>query len=446
MTAGIGAFAAALRAGATVTELVGAVLAALEAAPDGVLVGRPLWELAMHDADRLDRLGPPGLPLYGVPFAVKDNIDVAGVPTTAACPGFAYVAERDATVVARLRAAGAVPVAKANLDQFATGLVGTRSPYGTPPNVLDPLLVPGGSSSGSAVAVALRLVPFSLGTDTAGSGRVPAALNGIVGLKPTVGRWPTDGIVPAVPRLDCPSVFALTVDDAVAVATVIDARATAVVTPPDGRGGHPPVVGVPAAWPVEIDGAVRRGFAVAVDRLAAAGADLRPVDVVPLLDLGALLYGSALLAERTAAVGDAVVEGLDGLDPVVAAVVARGFDFSAVDAHRAEAELDRRRAAARHALDGVDVMALPTTPHRPTLAGMRADPVGENDRTGLFTTFVNLLRLPAMAVPADAGAAVGVQLLGRPWRDERVHPLARLVSDSPRAGEGVVSGSTVRLF
>ncbi|MET0578048.1 MAG: amidase family protein [Ilumatobacteraceae bacterium] len=415
-------FAATVRdrgAGVVIDE----VLAELADAPVGVLIGPPLVEHARADAARLDASAPAApLPLHGIPFVVKDNIDVGAVPTTAACPGFAYVARRDATVVAALRAQGAIVVGKANLDQFATGLVGTRSPYGTPPNALDARLVPGGSSSGSAAAVALGYVPFALGTDTAGSGRVPASLNGIVGVKPTVGRLDTAGMVPAVRRLDCPSVFARTVGDAVKVVAALE-RATGLRRAVGGRltaAEH--VVGVPARWPadVDVDPVVATAFAEALERLSARGVTLVRVDVAPLVELGAMLYGSALVAERTLAVGEAVADGVDGLDEVVAAIIGRGFGITAVEAYRTEYELARRRVAAVDALQTVDVLALPTTLSVPTLDDVRADPFGVNERLGTLTTFTNLLGLPAVVVPISAEVPVGLQLLGARDQDSEL--------------------------
>ena len=437
--ADIDTVASAVRARSAVAVVADA-LAALDAAPRGVLIGAPLAELALADAARVDAGGAGG-PLAGVPFVVKDNIDVAGVPTTAACPGFAYVAERDAAVVAALRDGGAIVVGKANLDQFATGLVGTRSPYGTPPNALDARLVPGGSSSGSAAAVALGYVPFALGTDTAGSGRVPAAVNGIVGFKPTVGRFDTSGIVPAVRRLDCASVFTRTVADAAVVAAALEpsrARFGPLTAPafdgwPVRTGSGPLTVGIPAEWPdgLEPTPGIGLAFRDGLERIAATGAVLRPVDIGPFVALGRMLYGSALVAERTLAVGPSVAAGVDGLDPVVARVIGRGFEMSAVDAYRTEYELAARRAAARVVLDAVDVLALPTTTFVPTLAEVDDDPIGVNDRLGALTTFANLLDLPALVVPIPGPTPTGLQLLAAPWQDDVLLALAASTWSAP---------------
>ncbi len=425
-------YAAAYGTGVTVATVIESTLALLRDAPPGLLIGEPLDTRARADVARLDGVDPSSLPLFGIPFVVKDNIDVEAAPTTAGCPGFAYTPAEDATVVALLRAAGAIVVGKTNLDQFATGLVGTRSPYGAPPNVLDPTLVPGGSSSGSAVAVALGLVPFSLGTDTAGSGRVPAALNGVVGLKPTLGRCSTLGIVPAVRRLDCPSVFASNVADASLVADVISAiePRDPSMRAPQARGvfRDRPVVGVPAAWHgVGLSLEMSAWFDESLDRLVELGCDLVPVDIGPLVEIGAMLYGSSLVAERTAAVGDAVDKAVDGLDPVVATIIAAGNDISAVEAYRTEYELTRLRAAAASMWDAIDVLALPTTPSVATVDEVRADPFGSNESMGRLTTFVNLLDLMAVVVPVRTGidrVPAGLQLIGQAWQDAEVERIA----------------------
>jgi len=416
----IGSYAEAYRAGASVRDVIGAVLEALTAAPTGVLIGEPLREPALEQAGTLELRGSDGLPLYGVPFLVKDNIDVGGAPTTAGCPGFEYIAAGDATVVARLRAAGAIPVGKANLDQFATGLVGTRSPFGLPPNVLRADLVPGGSSSGSAVGVALGLVPFALGTDTAGSGRVPAALNGIVGWKPSVGRASGRGVVPAVRRFDCPSVFARTVADA--------RRAAEAMSGPDddepySRTSFPMAssptrrLGIPAAWPegTAPDADVLGWFEEALERLADQGYELVPVGLEPFFAAGDLLYGGPLVAERYVAVGDAVAAGLVGLHPVVSGIIEQADKWSAADAYRAEYQLAEFRRAVDPVMQRLDALVLPATPTLLTIADAITEPVTANMRLGRYTTFANLLDLAALVVPIRTdGVAVpaGLQFLG----------------------------------
>ena len=427
---GIADYAAAYADGAAPGDVIEAVLAGLDRLDPRVLIGAPLRDRARADAAALAHADRATRPLFGVPFVVKDNVDVAGEPTTAGCPGYAYLARRDATLVARLRAAGAVVVGKANLDQFATGLVGTRTPYGTPPNALRPDLVPGGSSSGSAVAVALGAVPFSIGTDTAGSGRVPAALNGIVGFKPTVGKVSTAGIVPAVRRLDCPSVFARSVAEAQLVVHTISGPDPADAlsrTPTSVRPMRwPPRVGVATRWPDELsmDDGLRRQFDAAVERLAGLGAAIVQVDLAPALELGAMLYGSAIVAERATAVGDAVAKNLEGLDPTVAGIIRAATSWTASDAYATEYRLAELRMQVAALWERVDVLATPATPILPTLAAVAADPLGVNRTVGLLTSFVNLAGATSVVVPCAPGRPGGLQLVAEAWHDDELAAFA----------------------
>lgn len=367
------------------------------------------------------------LPLYGVPFAIKDNINAAGWTTTAACPEFAYVAEADATVVTRLRAAGAILIGKTNLDQFATGLVGTRSPYGAVPNSFNPDYVSGGSSSGSASTVARGLVAFSLGTDTAGSGRVPAGFNNIVGLKPTKGWLPNTGLVPACRTLDCISVFALTVADAQAVATIAGgfdaADAYSRKNPNSAKVGMPakPRLAVPAAPEFFGDEQNQAVFEQALGKLRELGAELVEIDFSPFRELAEQLYYGPWVAERTVA-----VEGVDPahINPVVRGVVAAGEKYSACDAYKAEyirAELSR---TIDQALAGFDALVVPTSPTIRTLAEMAVEPVLFNSQFGTYTNFTNLADLSALALPAGLradGLPAGITLIAPAWHD---HALA----------------------
>jgi allophanate hydrolase len=367
------------------------------------------------------------LPLLGRLVAVKDNIDVAGLPTTAGCPGAAWTPATDATAVARLRAAGAVVLGKTNLDQFATGLVGTRSPYG-PVRSADHLdRISGGSSSGSAVAVALGIVDLALGTDTAGSGRVPAALNGIVGVKPTPGLIPTTGVLPACRSLDCVSVFARDLP--------LAARAVALMSGPDGVDAlarpvpataplaavERPVLAVPRAEDLTaLDPLWREAVDRQVAALVAAGWTIRTIDLTPFLDAARLLYDGAFVAERYAAVGALVESAPAGLDPVVAGIIGAARDLPA---HRYAADLvtlAEHRAAAEAALGDADALLLPTTTHHPTLAEVAAAPVAVNSRLGTFTNFCNLFGYAAVAVPVDSGVPgerVGMTVLTRGFAD-----------------------------
>lgn len=367
------------------------------------------------------------LPLLGRLVAVKDNIDVAGLPTTAACPGVAWTPTADATAVARLRAAGAVVLGKTNLDQFATGLVGTRSPYGAVRAADHPDRISGGSSSGSAVAVALGVVDLALGTDTAGSGRVPAALQGVVGVKPTPGLIPTTGVLPACRSLDCVSVLARSLPLAArAVALMsgpdgVDALARAVPAAAPASAAQRPVLAAPRATDLAALAPLwRAAFDRTVADLRAAGWTVREVDLAPFLAAARLLYDGAFVAERYAAVG-ALVDGAPaGLDPVVGAIIRAAGDLPA---HRYAADLitlAELRAAGESALAGVDALLLPTTTHHPTLAEVAADPVAVNSRLGTFTNFCNLFGYAAVAVPVDPGVPgerVGVTVLTRGFAD-----------------------------
>ncbi len=359
---------------------------------------------AAADAVRDGRSGA----LAGVPYAVKDNIDVAGLPTTAGCPAFSRVPDASSPVVARLDAAGAICLGKTNLDQFATGLVGTRSPYGTPRNPLDPLLIPGGSSSGSAVAVATGAVAFALGTDTAGSGRVPAAMTGIVGLKPRPGVLPSAGVIPAVASLDCVSVFAATVADADEVLAVLAGAGW-------GTSSGPMRVAVPDERSLApLDARTRQAWDQTIELLAGLGIELRVVDLAPFFAVGDLLYGGPWVAERDVAVGAFIDAHLDDVDPVVRATVLASRSWSAADAYRARAELASLALSCAPTWVDAEVLAVPTIAWPPTIVEVDDDPVGVHAQLGRYTNFANLLGLAALSVPGTRrsdGMPVGVSLL-----------------------------------
>jgi allophanate hydrolase len=375
------------------------------------------------------------LPLCGIPVAVKDNIDVAGLPTTAACPAFAYQPKQDATAVARLRAAGAIVIGKTNLDQFATGLAGVRSPYGVPRNTLDPTLIPGGSSSGSAVAVAAGLVPLALGTDTAGSGRVPAMLNNIVGLKPSLGLVSTFGVIPACRTLDCVSVFALTTDDAWAALAVMagpDANDPYSRQRPLGeRGDTPPAfrIGVPRPGDRVFFGDSRAtaDYAAALDRLAHLGGALVEIDIEPFYETARLLYEGPWVAERYAAVESLIESSPESMHPVTREIILGGARPSAVAAFKAFYRLEELRRAAEDAFARVDILALPTAPTIYTVDQVLADPIALNSRLGTYTNFVNLLDLCGLALPAafDGTRPFGITLLAPGGCDARLAAVGR---------------------
>jgi allophanate hydrolase len=390
------------------------------------------------EADQVDARLAAGedLPLAGVVVAVKDNIDVAGLPTTAACPAYRYEPADSAPAVARLTAAGAIVLGKTNMDQFATGLVGTRSPHGAVRSAGDPGRISGGSSSGSAVAVALGIADIALGTDTAGSGRIPAAFQGIVGLKPTLALIPTVGVVPAARSYDCVSVFAATVSQAQAAARIMSGPSPADPRSRDWPADAPlaapprPRVGVPAGRLPRLSPGWAAAFGQAADRLAARGADLVPVDLEPFLEAAMLLYDGAFVAERYAAVGSFIDAHPADVDPSVRAIIGGARE---IPAHRLVADTERvehLRLRALAQLAGADALLMPTAPWHPTLAEVAADPMGVNARLGVFTNFVNLFDLCALAVPAGEadGGPFGVTVIGRAFADYAVADIARMIA------------------
>lgn len=441
--------AARYRAGATPAEVVAATYDRIAAHNDPAL----FINLVPHDqaqayARALRGRDPASLPLFGVPFVLKDNIDLAGVPTTAGCPAFAYTPTISAPAVERLIAAGAIPIGKTNLDQFATGLVGVRSPYGIPRNALDPVIIPGGSSSGSACAVSAGLVPFALGTDTAGSGRVPAALGNIVGLKPTCGAVSTRGVVPAVRSLDCVSVFASCVADAKVVLDIVsgfDAQDPFSRQPQPARPATTIIrVGVPtAAVLATCVPAVREAFVATCTTLRSLGYTVVEIDYAPFGEAAASLYGGAWVAERTAAVGDFIAAFPDECHPVVRDIVLGGRGATAVVAHRDRYRLMELRRAAEAAWMACDVLALPTIPEYPTVNAVLADPVKLNSRLGTFTNFANLFDTAALSVPVGSmadGLAASVTLFAPAWSDAFLADIGAALH--ARAGQGLGNDRT----
>nr|WP_244957119.1 allophanate hydrolase [Candidatus Frankia nodulisporulans] len=430
------------------------------------MVPRPqaMARAAALDAMRDALFGPAGggragadsrLPaLFGLPFAVKDNIDVAGLPTTAGCPGFAREPTSDAPAVAALLAAGAVCLGKTNLDQFATGLSGARSPYGTPVSPFDPEMIAGGSSSGSGVAVAAGLVTFAVGTDTAGSGRVPAALTNVVGIKPSRGLVSTRGLVPACRSLDCPSVFALSVADARLALSVMagydpadpySRRLPGVAGPAwptvSSSGRHPRVA---MARPRELtffgDAGARAVHEHGLSLLRELGVELVPVDLEPFLAAGRLLYEGPWLAERFASVGEFVLARPDQVHPTVRAVIEPGAAITGVEVHRGLTRLRVLRRQAEALWQDVDALVLPTVPTSYPVAAVLADPIGLNSRLGRYTTFANLLDLAAVAVPVGfhGGLPHGATLLAPAGQDAFLADLAARL----HASTGLPTGAT----
>lgn len=373
----------------------------------------------------------PSLPLYGVPFAVKDNIDAAGIPTTAACPAFSRTPAKSAFVVDKLRRAGALLIGKTNMDQFATGLVGTRTPHGACRSVFHSDYISGGSSSGSAVAVAAGLVAFSLGTDTAGSGRVPAAFNNIVGLKPTRGLLSMDGVLPACASLDCVSIFARTVEDASLVLGLAAghdpsdpwsrARETSRPCPARPRLG----VGHPLEFFGDRESA--RLFEAAVEKFRSQGFDIVPVNLSPFLEAARLLYGGPWVAERDLSVGDFIRSHPESTDPVVRRIITGGPPRTAVEAFAGFHALQRLKALTAPVWEEIDALLVPTAPTIYRVEEIQANPVELNSRLGTYTNFVNLLDLSALAVPAGFradGLPFGVTLVGPAFADSLLADIA----------------------
>jgi allophanate hydrolase len=370
-------------------------------------------------------------PLFGIPFAVKDNIDVAAIPTTAGCPAFSYLPKETATVVQRLLEAGAILIGKTNLDQFATGLVGARSPYGACSSVFHRDYISGGSSSGSAVAVAAGLVSFALGTDTAGSGRVPAAFNNIIGLKPTRGLLSAFGVVPACRSLDCASLLTLTAGDAETVLSV-----AAGFDPRDPYSRHPQPqrqfqgglrIGVLSSLEL-VDEPFRSLYRQAAEHLEKLGHSTLKIDVTPLLDVAKLLYGGPWVAERFAAVGNFIKTHPEAVHPVVRDIILGAQRFSAVDAFEGQYALEHYRQSAMRIWEDSDVLLVPTAPTIYKINEIEADPIASNSHLGTFTNFMNLLDLAGIAVPAGftaRGLPFGVTLVGPAFSDQRLLKLAK---------------------
>ena len=399
---------------------------------------RPIWisladeDIAIARAKAVD----PYLPLAGVPFAVKDNFDVEGMPTTAGCPSFSYVPSRTATVVQRLFDAGAILIGKTNMDQFATGLVGTRSPFGACSSVYDARYISGGSSSGSAIAVAKSLCTFSLGTDTAGSGRVPAAFNNLIGLKPTRGLLSTSGVVPACRSLDCVSVFAKTVRDARAiweVARGFDCDDPYSRTLPQGAGSAPWLsgsfrFGIPNEAQLKFfgDDDAPRLYQQAAERLKSIGGIRTTIDFTVFQEAAQLLYSGPWLAERFAAVGEFLSSARD-VNEIVKNIILSGAKYSATDTFRSMYQLEALKQKAAEQWSCMDVLLLPTTGTTYTHDAISADPVRLNTNLGFYTNFVNLMDLAAIAVPAGFrpnGLPFGVSLTAPAFSDEALLSLA----------------------
>ena len=409
----------------TPTTVVDVVLRRIAAqGDDGVWISRVPDEQAMERAGELESLDEEARrrsTLYGIPFAVKDCIDVAAMQTTAACPAFAYTAERSATVVERLLAAGAILIGKTNLDQFQSGLVGTRTPYGIARNPFNSRYIPGGSSSGSAVSVSTGLVSFALGTDVAGSGRVPAAFNNVIGLKPSRGLISAARCVPAARSLDCISIFSLTAEDALAVLRVAAAPDPLYPFSRAAQLGEPKVrdqfrFAVPGSGDLEFFGNAewQAIYEEGVERLRAMGGEAVEIEFAPFRSVSELLYGGPLVAERLAGIRTFVAEHSDAMHPVTRQIIEGGARHLGVDVFDALHHLQELRARTLKTWEVADCLFLPTTGTIYTIAEVEAEPIQLNANLGLFTNFVNLLDLCAIAVPGgfdSVGLPVGTTLI-----------------------------------
>ncbi len=380
------------------------------------------------------------LPLWGIPFAIKDNLDWAGIPTTAGCPAFAYTPNRSATVIEKLIAAGAIPIGKTNMDQFATGLVGTRSPYGICRNPYDDKYIPGGSSSGSGVAVATGMVSFSLGTDTAGSGRVPAAFTNIVGLKPTRGHISTKGLVPAMRTLDCVSIFALNCEDA---STVLDVAGG--YDPNDPFSLFSPVeltaplkslnnlrVGIPSSQHLHFfdNQDAEYCYHAGIERLSKLGCQIINIDFRPFADTAQMLYGSPWVAERLVGLQDFLVDHAQDMEPITYEIIKGGDQYDAVSVFQAIYRLAELRRETEQQWQQMDILAVPTTGTIYSIAEVQASPLQLNSNLGLYTNFVNLLDLSAISIPngfQKNGLPTGLTLIASAWQELLLCQIGTLV-------------------
>jgi allophanate hydrolase len=437
----------------TPLELVQDLLARIAAMGErGIWISLLPAERVLQQAQMLSAAEPQSLPLYGIPFAIKDNIDLAGVATTAGCPAFAYTPARSASVVTRLVEAGAIPIGKTNLDQFATGLVGTRSPYGACRNSFDPEYISGGSSAGSAVAVALGLASFSLGTDTAGSGRIPAAFNNLVGLKPSCGRLSTSGVVPACRTLDTVSIFALSAPDAARVCRVAEGFDA---TDPYSRSVAPRLsaaslasgsfrFGVPHPQQLQFFGNEEypRLFDAAVAHLQSLGGQRVLIDFAPFIETAQLLYGGPWLAERYLAIESLLRANPEAILPVTRQIISGGATPLASDAFRAQYRLQKLRRSSERVWNDIDVLVTPTAGTLYRIAQIEASPVQLNTNLGFYTNFMNLLDLAGVAVPAGFSSDAlpfGITLAGPAWSEYELLALAARIQRGQAGRQGALS-------
>ncbi len=431
----------------TVTDLIREALRRINSGDSKIWITLDAEAKLLATAARLDSQGDKSLPLYGIPFAVNDNIDVDNLPTTAACPDYKYFPTEDSTVVAQLRAAGAIPIGKTNLDQFATGLTGTHTPYGVPGNAFDPDYIPGGSSSGSAVSVALGQVSFSLGTDTAGSGRIPAGFNNLVGLKPSRGALSTTGLIPACKSLDCISIFALNAADAQAayhVAATYDAtdpysrKIPQDLANPRRAYREGMTFGVPSPLQLKFFGneEYQTLFLQAVKRLESLGFIGKVIDIQPMLTAGHLFDQGPWVAERYWAIQNLIKESPDSLLPTTRAFIEKGIQATAVDVFDAYYKLQTCKQKADAIWEHIDFLVTPTAGTHYTIAEVEANPIELNSNLGYYTNFMNLLDLSAVATPTGFTSKTktplpfGITLIGEAFDDEKLLTIANRLQEA----------------
>ena len=438
----------AYASGLTVMDVIDLVIDRISKADDpGIFLHIVDRETLRETAGQLGEFDESRPLLWGIPYAVKDNIDVAGIPTTAACPDYAYMPDEDAHCIKRLRQAGAIMVGKTNLDQFATGLVGIRTPYPAPKNPINPKLIPGGSSSGSAVAVARGLVSFALGTDTAGSGRIPAAMNNIVGLKPTRGALSCSGVVPACKSLDTVSIFAGTVDDAHAVLRAASEKDEA--DPYSKKFAFANIPNLPPEFKVGVpdqksriyfqDKHQAQSFDATLEHLQSMGATVQEIDFKPFYQIAELLYTGAWIAERYAVLENFIREKPDSIHPVTYKVIKTAESMTAVDAFRDKYSLDELKYAVSQTPSSVDMLCVPTLPRMYTVSEVEASPIEVNSKLGVYTNFVNLLDLCGLAVPVEFrkdGLPGSVTLLSVAGADDRIAAVGRALHHGLSSGIG----------
>lgn len=415
----------------TVKEVVSSIFSKIEQTRD-----YNIWIYTFNEEElspylkNLENKNPKDLPLYGIPFAIKDNIDLVGIPTTAACPEFSYIPKKSAFVVEKLIQAGAIPIGKTNLDQFATGLVGTRSPYGECKNSINKEYISGGSSSGSAVSVALEMASFSLGTDTAGSGRVPAAFNNLIGLKATKGVLSTSGVVPACRSLDCVTVFAKELDSIKEVFEIVNACDeediySRVYEKVECEEKAKFSFAIPKKEQLKFfgDEEAKKLFKEAVKKFESLGGKAFEIDYEPFNESANLLYSGPWVVERFIAIKDVITKTPQIVEPTVRKIINGGENINAINYFESEYILKKNRKKAEKLFEEFEFMLTPTTGTIYKIEEVNNNPIELNTNLGYYTNYMNLLDLSAIAVPAGNrtnGLPFGVTVVAKNFEEEKL--------------------------